>query len=390
MKKIAITVPELFDGEAATITSLLLAGDFWRVHIRKPDASDAQVAELLKAIPQELYPRLTMHYHFDVARQFALGGVHLNSRCPEPPEGWSGKISCSFHSIDELTSSSSPYDYAFLSPIYPSISKPGYKGDFNFDQLRGAVNEKIFALGGVTPEKFDEIKSIGFGGVAMLGSVWKAYISSKKFQLQYITHAQDITELMNQVDYALRGGCGWIQLRHKGADTDTLIREGREIRRLCDAYNATFIIDDHVELVDAVGADGVHLGKNDMPVAQARKILGIRKIIGATANTFDDIVVARDAGADYVGLGPYRFTTTKEKLSPVLGISGYGDILNRCRAENVDLPIVAIGGIDFADIASIMSTGVAGIAVSGTIRNAENPQLATAQILQLIQQSITN
>lgn len=218
----------------------------------------------------------------------------------------------------------------------------------------------------------------------MLGAVWKARIDAAAFRLQFITHAPDTAEIIPQVEKALAGGCRWIQLRHKNASPDSLLACGRQIRALCDRYGATFIVDDHVGLVDPLGADGVHLGKNDMPVAQARRILGVRRIIGATANTFDDIAAANDAGADYIGLGPYRFTTTKQKLSPVLGIDGYNDIVARCIAAGIRLPIVAIGGIELPDIAPIISTGVSGVAVSGTIRNAPDPVRITEEIIKRI------
>ena len=386
MRAIAITVPEFFDGEAAAIASLLRDDRYWRVHIRKPGATAAQVESLVKSIPAEFYPRLTLHDHFDVATRLSLGGVHLNSRNPQPPHGWNGLISRSLHTIAEIADGG--YDYAFLSPVYPSISKPGYKGNFDFDELRSAVNDRIFALGGVTPERFDEIRSLGFGGVAMLGDVWRARIDADAFRLQFITHPVPGIPLASQVERALAGGCRWIQLRHKDADTATLLREGREIRTLCDCYGATFIIDDHVGLVEKINADGVHLGKNDMPVAEARAILGVRRIIGATANTLADIQCAAQAGADYIGLGPYRFTTTKEKLSPVLGLEGYRAITAGCRAAGITLPVVAIGGIELADIAPVMSTGVSGVAVSGTIRNAPDPALATREIIDRIQQTI--
>lgn len=248
MRAIAITVPEFFDGEAAAIASLLRDDRYWRVHIRKPGATPAQVEALVKSIPAEFYPRLTLHDHFDVARRLSLGGVHLNSRNPQPPHGWNGLISRSLHTIAEIADGG--YDYAFLSPVYPSISKPGYKGNFDFGELRSAVNDRIFALGGVTPERFDEIRSLGFGGVAMLGDVWRARIDADAFRLQFITHPVTGTSLASQVERALAGGCRWIQLRHKDADTATLLREGREIRTLCDRYGATFIIDDHVGLVE--------------------------------------------------------------------------------------------------------------------------------------------
>ena len=151
------------------------------------------------------------------------------------------------------------------------------------------------------------------------------------------------------------------------------LRAAKKIRRLCDEYHATFILDDHVEWVGLTGADGVHLGKNDMPVDEARKMLGRNRIIGGTANTFEDVERLSRQGADYIGCGPFRFTTTKKNLSPVLGLEGYRSITAQMKAHDIQLPIVAIGGILHQDIPAIMQTGVTGIAVSGAVLNAENP-----------------
>ena len=136
--------------------------------------------------------------------------------------------------------------------------------------------------------------------------------------------------------------------------------------------------------METAGADGVHLGKNDMPVDEARKILGPDKIIGGTANTIDDIIRLHRQGADYIGCGPFRFTTTKKKLSPVLGLEGYRDIVLKMREKGIDLPIVAIGGITVDDIPAIMGTGVTGIALSGAILNAEDPKSMTESILETL------
>jgi thiamine-phosphate pyrophosphorylase len=111
-----------------------------------------------------------------------------------------------------------------------------------------------------------------------------------------------------------------------------------------------------VELVRELRADGVHLGKNDMPIAAARQLLGPGFIIGGTANTFADVKAISEAGGDYVGCGPFRFTTTKEKLSPILGLDGYRHIVSRMLAEGICIPIVAIGGIEADDIQPILAT----------------------------------
>lgn len=189
---------------------------------------------------------------------------------------------------------------------------------------------------------------------------------------------------MDGIRMALEGGCKWVQLRMKDASEEEVLSSAREVLPLCRQHGAKFILDDHVELVETAGADGVHLGKNDMPVDEARKILGPDKIIGGTANTIDDIIRLHRQGADYIGCGPFRFTTTKKKLSPVLGLEGYRNIVLKMRENGIDLPIVAIGGITVDDIPAIMGTGVTGIALSGAILNAEDPKSMTESILETL------
>ena len=191
--------------------------------------------------------------------------------------------------------------------------------------------------------------------------------------IQFITHSNERYDHVEGAKLALQGGCRWIQLRMKDAMEIDFLRAAKKIRRLCDEYHATFILDDHVEWVGLTGADGVHLGKNDMPVDEARKMLGRNRIIGGTANTFEDVERLSRQGADYIGCGPFRFTTTKKNLSPELGLEGYRSITAQMKAHDIQLPIVAIGGILHQDIPAIMQTGVTGIAVSGAILNAENP-----------------
>lgn len=202
-------------------------------------------------------------------------------------------------------------------------------------------------------------------------------------ELQFITHFTERFSYFDSAHMALEGGCRWIQLRMKEASADELEQEALHIQHLCKRYNATFIIDDHVELVRKIHADGVHLGKNDMPITEARDILGKGYIIGGTANTFEDVLAHYKAGADYIGCGPFRFTTTKKNLSPILGLEGYRHIVSRMKEENIRIPIVAIGGITYDDIPAIMKTGVTGIALSGTILRADDPVAETRRIMSL-------
>lgn len=194
-----------------------------------------------------------------------------------------------------------------------------------------------------------------------------------KHQVQFISHHNERYGYLDSVRIALLGGCRWIQLRIKNATDDEVRPIAIEAQRLCREAGATFIIDDRVELVRELRADGVHLGKNDMPIAAARQLLGPGFIIGGTANTFADVKAISEAGGDYVGCGPFRFTTTKEKLSPILGLDGYRHIVSRMQTEGICIPIVAIGGIEADDIQPILATGVTGIALSGAVLRADNP-----------------
>lgn len=189
--------------------------------------------------------------------------------------------------------------------------------------------------------------------------------------LQFITHTSE------NLESVLRGGCRWVQLRMKDASDEEFIATGAEVGRLCRKYGATFIIDDRVALVNTIGADGVHLGKTDMAPSEARRIIG-NKIIGATANTPEDVEHALAEGADYLGIGPFRFTTTKKNLAPVLGLDGYRRIMGR----HIPVPVVAIGGILLDDLTALKATGVTGVAVSGLILNSTNPEETTRQILE--------
>lgn len=204
-----------------------------------------------------------------------------------------------------------------------------------------------------------------------------------KFNLQFITHFNDKYSYLDSANLALQGGCKWVQLRMKDASDDEFMAVAKEVLPLCKKNDAVFLVDDRVELCKDLGADGVHLGKNDMHPADARKILGPDFIIGGTCNTFDDVQrIANDV--DYIGCGPFRYTTTKKNLAPVLGLKGYTDIVWEMRSQGINIPIVAIGGITCADIPQILETGVNGIALSGTILNADDPVKEAKNVLSTI------
>lgn len=250
------------------------------------------------------------------------------------------------------------------------------------------------ALGGVTPFKFAELRRLGFIGATMLGYVWEGDLEERirkirmmrNFGLQYITNGQTPKEVLNETLAALKGGCKWVQVRMKNA-TDTEVEEAvKLLKPLCAKAGAILLLDDRVELAKKLEVDGVHLGKNDMDPAEARKILGQAMIIGSTANTLEDLLEIQSKGAsDYAGVGPLRFTTTKKNLAPVLGYEGYKRILSH---PDISIPVVAIGSVNIADVKPLVKAGAQGVAVSGSIRNSDDPiketQLFTTQLYSII------
>jgi len=186
-------------------------------------------------------------------------------------------------------------------------------------------------------------------------------------KLHYISQAPPEGSHLTAIEKVLRSGGKWIQLRVKEQSQEQVIKLAMEANCLCHEYGAKLIINDYADIALHCGADGVHLGLDDMPVPEARAILGFGKYIGGTANTFEDVLKRVAEQVDYIGLGPFRFTTTKKNLSPVLGMEGYVHILEQVKKAGITIPIIAIGGIEQADIEPILQTGIHGIAVSGLL-----------------------
>lgn len=204
------------------------------------------------------------------------------------------------------------------------------------------------------------------------------------FDVQFITHETVKYSYIDSARIALEGGCKWIQLRMKDASKEEIITVAKFVEPMCREYQATFIIDDHVELVKQIHADGVHLGQLDMPVDKARHILGDNYIIGGTAHVFEEVELHWKRGCNYVGSGPYRFTTTKKNLVPILGLSGYKHIIACMKERNINIPLIAIGGIRKEDILPLLQLGIGGIALSSTVLQAENPADEMKQIMKLV------
>lgn len=173
---IAITPPKPLDNEADRITALLDSGSFDLVHLRHPDATPGDMAAIISGIPSRLHSRLRLHSHFELAGEFGIGGLHLNRHCPHAPQWYRGPVSRSCHSVDEIMACGHGYDFVTLSPVFDSLSKPGYRAAFNDIELRrldDIAATRVIALGGVTPSRLPLLTRYNFAGAAMLSAAWQ-------------------------------------------------------------------------------------------------------------------------------------------------------------------------------------------------------------------------
>ncbi|MDE6294557.1 MAG: thiamine phosphate synthase [Muribaculaceae bacterium] len=202
--------------------------------------------------------------------------------------------------------------------------------------------------------------------------------------LQYITNTDCGKSVIEQVMAVLEGGCRWVQLRMKDASKEEVAEVAKQVKELCDPVEAYLIINDYVDVCRDVNASGVHLGKDDMVPSKARLELGPLAIIGVTANSYEDIIAVRSLDIDYIGIGPYRETTTKKNLAPVLGLEGETELCMKMESERIETPRVAVGGIRLEDVQPLLEAGLNGIAVSGAIANAEDMVEATREFINLM------
>lgn len=380
---IGITPAQDVFREQERISAMIRSGRVTYFHIRKPDYSEEQMRAYLLPFDNDIREKLTLHDHHVLAEEMGIGGIHLNRRNPLPPTHLHGKrISVSCHSVEEVIQWKEKADYCFLSPIFDSISKQGYASHFSLKHLQSLFKEKILddkvcALAGVTYENMALLEEAGFTSCAMLSSLWELP------KTMFITHHNERYDYVTGALAVLEGGIRFIQLRMKEASDDEVLAAARQLRPACDQHAALLTVDDRLHLLETGLFDGVHVGKNDLPVAEAKQMTGHRFLLGATCNTYDDIRNAAHDGADYIGLGPFRYTTTKKNLSTILGLEGYRQRMDAMRADGIRLPVYAIGGITPADLQELKATRVHGVAISSVILDSSLPKDTINQIIKI-------
>ena len=190
--------------------------------------------------------------------------------------------------------------------------------------------------------------------------------------------------LCSQVEKAIKGGATFIQLREKNLDQKHFLEEALEIQKLCKKYNVPFVINDNVEIAKEIDADGVHVGQSDMEAGNVRKILGDDKIIGVSAQTVEQALLAQKHGADYLGVGAVFKTGSKDDADDV----SHDELQKICEA--VDIPVIAIGGISSKNVTELKGRGIVGIAVISAIFAQPDITKATAELKALTEKTVAN
>lgn len=407
--KLVLITPEALDPSEPAVLAALFAAGLERCHLRKPSATRGELAAGLRAVPAEFHARLVLHQHHDLVGEFALGGRHWrdDANAPTIPPTDGGCTSRSCHDLATLCAALGHYDSICFGPVFPSISKSGHgpRAGFSEQEISALLATRtaserrttVLALGGITSENIPRCRALGFDGVAVLGAIWQSADPVAAFrQLQSAIKAflpplpsLDVGRSAFDVRRAARertlmcitldglplphaeqarqlcaAGARWIQLRTKNAAPVAWLATAREVVAVCREHGAICIINDSVEIALASDAGGVHLGSRDLDWRKARAKLGPNKILGGTVNNLADAARAREAGClDYVGIGPLRFTTTKQKLAPVLGLAGVSELLTALS----DLPAWVIGGVEPGDLPSLGAAGASGVAVSSAL-----------------------
>lgn len=393
--------------EARILTSILELDDNLRVHLRHPQAGDAELSAIVDGIPHALWSRVSIHGHNAVAAAHIGVGVHLSSAALAeggalPP---CTVLSGSCHTAAEVAAAPAALSYVTLSPVFDSISKHEYAAAINPSgpAVRLCLSaRRVIALGGMTPEHIADVAAAGFAGAAFLGYVWEGGEALERCRrivaaargvsrnipgrfpspVHLVTDGVDVATTVEQARQAVSGGCRWVQVRMKdavSADRDAALIL---LRDFCHSHGTTLIVDDDVQAVHRTSIDGVHLGREDMDPAEARAILGPVPLIGATVNCAADAERLVAKPIDYIGLGPWRFTTTKRRLAQPLGAQGTRDLVRHIRDLGIRVPILVIGGIVGEDIPAVLASGSDGIAVSSAICRAADPAAAVRRIMQ--------
>ena len=367
--------------------------------LREKDLTEEEYRELAKqvlSICEKYQVPCMLHSFVDVALELKAGAIHLplpvlRSLSEEKKKGFS-VLGASCHSEEEAREAELlGCTYVVAGHIFATDCKKGLpgRGTGFLQKVCKAVRIPVYAIGGITAENIGMVRETGAAGACVMsglmqcGSVEEFMKNYRKPEfnreclLLYAVTDRSWTgrqSLLEQVEEALRGGATMIQLREKGMDEEAFLEEAIQARKLCHRYHVPLIINDNVEVAIKSGADGVHVGIEDQPVAEIRARAGTEFIIGATAKTVEQAQAAEKAGADYLGVGAVFPSPTKKDAIRITT----EQLRKIC--TSVSIPAVAIGGITEANMEKLCGGGMSGIAVVSAIFAAENVEEAAGKL----------
>ena len=189
--------------------------------------------------------------------------------------------------------------------------------------------------------------------------------------------SSDVEKFLKTIEEAIKGGVSVVQIREKTAETLDFYNLALKVKEITTKYNVPLIINDRVDIALAIDADGVHVGQSDMPCEVTRKLIGTDKILGVSAATITEAKKAQKDGADYIGTGAVFPTATKDN-APSITKQNLKEIV-----ESIDIPVVAIGGINNDNASELTDTGIAGLSVVSAIMSADDPKKASEELLNI-------
>ena len=404
------------------ITNKALCGDFFsqlervaaarpdRIILREKDLTESEYTELAKkakGICERYGVALTLHSFVNAARALGVKSIHLPLPVLEGLDDseikWFDEVGVSCHSAhDAEYAKKRGAAYITLGHIYDTDCKRGLpgRGVRFLSEVCKAVSLPIYAIGGIDAVRAGAVSAAGASGICVMSSIMKApdpkkYISeirkacSMRFDkssllLYAITDEGALAgrDLYKSVESALKGGATMIQLRDKGASQQELTDKARALTALCHRYSVPLIVNDNCKAALDAGADGVHVGIEDTPVSEIRRLAGEGFIIGATAKTIEQAKAAKAQGADYLGVGAVFPSPTKANAIRITA-----DMFTAIK-QSTDLPAVAIGGINKDNILTLKDHGADGAAVVSAVFAAEDIEAAASQLKELAEQIV--
>lgn len=348
------------------------------------------LAKHLRKLTADYGVDLFINEQTDVALAVKADGVHL----PEKALFLKSPLRTgrSVHSIESARQAQQEgVDYILFGPVFEPLSKKisqKPQGLENVQQIMEEIKIPVIGVGGITPTNAYLLAESGVSGVAAVTSLMhapdlaaniaalKAAFTPKKRQVQglYV-----ILSSFVKAHEIIHGGADAIQFRHKGVYTVETLDTARKIRALCHAATIPFVVNDRCDIALELEADGVHLGQEDLPIMMARRLLGFKKIIGATVSTIEQALAAEAAGADYVSFGHIFPTSSKKKEYPPIGL----EVLKEAKAK-LKVPLIAIGGISEHNALSVVLHGANGIAVISALEQSNNPAAAIRNLKKVI------